>query len=141
MTTTAPQTDRAATEALARELTDDDWSDMDQLTGPDAEPGDTYAFDHGRSFDVATARALLAYLDEVWAGLTAAQRRMLTLCVNGHPGLATTLRECWPVGASQYRCAGRLVALHLAVGSVERGFYKATPLGRAVLRRAKEQGR
>ena len=131
--TTTAVADRAAIEALARELTDEDWNmllafghlDHGLWVGSD-EPGD----DHPLPLTALTSdecAALLAYLDAVWTKTGPRRRTMLVAC-----------RDCESVMALRSPIAFRGL---VAVGFVREddGWCFLTPLGRAVLRRAKER--
>lgn len=131
----ATATDRAAIAAIARELTDDDWSDMDQLTGAEAEPGDTYAFDGGRTLDVATARLLLSYLDGIWDGLVEPHRERMLGWGSGHCVIGALYTD---TAAAVLESLGILVDAGDWMGGIR---YHVSPFGRAVLKRAKETGR
>ena len=110
--TTTAVADRAAIEALARELTDEQWRDV---FGPGTMT----------EWSSDECRALLAYLDEVWAGLTATMRAHVLHGIGG--ATANTIAAMERRG--------------LVADAPERpGYCALTPLGRAVLRRAKEQG-
>lgn len=122
-TPTTAVADRAEIEALARELDDGDWSHVFAVgvdwTGTDEVCGCTMGPN-----DFA---ALLAYLDSVWAGLGSTSRDHLASTEREgeavYGGIAYPLRRAQLV----YRDAAR--------------WWHSTPLGRAVLRRAKEQGK
>lgn len=124
---TATPTDRAAIEAIARELTDEQWSDVFEAA---AVAGTRVEVFCGPVIHHDTCRALLAYLDEVWAGLTTAQRTTLQTSLDGG-GMA-------PLNG---RTAPSLQARGLVYEHASwEGHYTIRPLGRAVLKRAKENG-
>lgn len=105
---------------LARALTDGEWSEYFSYA----------ATDDGIGYDAPAVdcRALLAYLDDVWRGLDELHREFLT----DPQGLEDT--------DDPIACAGAL-AFEAAKLATFRGPAAHTPLGRAVLQRAKEQGR
>lgn len=124
--TTAPQTDRAAIEALARELTDEQWderfAELDRATW---NPGTRIR---------ESTRALLAYLDETWAGLTEKARRQWGQALHdpqGHyPARIFVWNREYPQSIEAWKAAG---LVRWRDGSCDR--FAITPLGRACLRR------
>lgn len=111
---TTATADRFAVEQLARDLTDAQWNVV-FFAAPDAE---------GMWGGVRIA-ALIAHLDIVWSGLSEIQRnRLRGKCFNAGNGATTTA----------------LMRRGLATSDPYDSPVWVTPLGRAVLRRAKEQG-
>ena len=125
MTTKTPAAEiRSAVKfAIDRCLTDDDWAEHFERAArhPIPTPHD--------SSPLCESRALLAYLDEVWAGLT----------IEGRSALGRADRVFHSLGAYMAGSTrDALVRRHLVRARPYTP--KTTPLGRAVLKRAKEQG-
>lgn len=108
--------DRAAIEALARSITDAQWDSIRRGHFPGDIPLEW-------SCD-GTLAALLAYLDDVWAGLDELYREALS----DPDGLNDT--------DDPVACAAAL-AMESSRLAVFRGDAAITPLGRAVLKRAR----
>lgn len=112
------KTDRIAIEALARELTDEQWDKHLRAAAVRAR--------HPGMVPTREDAALLAYLDEVWAGLGELYQDVLR-----EPGRLDDTDDPIACGAAVAMEAAKLVRFN--------GYAEVLPLGRAVLRRAQER--